>query len=189
MKQNRSDYIEFIKDDKQQKKEQTGRKMKMSTLYKLTEEYMELLAIAEEEDLDPQTLQDTFEGLQGEFEEKADNYAILIKALKGQEDMLDVEIKRLQERKQILINNQKRMKESLENAMNLTGNRKFKTLLHSFNIQKNPPSLQIDNEEAVPKEFYTLKKVFDNAAIKKYLKENGQADFAHLVQGESLRIR
>lgn len=161
----------------------------MNTLYNLTAEYMELLAMAEEEDLDPQVLADTFEGLQGEFEDKADNYAIVIKTLKGQENMLDAEIKRLQERKQILSNNQKRMKESLENAMNLTGNRKFKTLLHSFNIQKNPPSLVWDNKDAVPKEFYTLEKVFDNAAIKKYLKENGQADFAHLVQGESLRIR
>ena len=161
----------------------------MNTLYNLTAEYMELLAMAEEEDLDPQTLADTFESLQGEFEEKADNYAVMIKSLKGQEDMLDTEIKRLQERKQMLANNQKRLKESLENAMNLTGNRKFKTLLHSFNIQKNPPSLYIDDPESVPEAFYTLKKVFDNAAIKSYLKENGQADFAHLVQGESLRIR
>ena len=161
----------------------------MNTLYNLTAEYMELLAMAEDQELDPKTLQDTFEGLQGEFEQKADNYAVVIKTLKGQEDMLDAEIKRLQERKQILGNNQKRLKESLENAMNLTGNRKFKTLLHSFNIQKNPPSLYIDDPESVPEDFYTLKKVFDNVAIKNYLKENGQADFAHLVQGESLRIR
>lgn len=150
---------------------------------------MELLAMAEEEELDPKTLADTFESLQGEFEEKADNYAVVIKTLKGQEDMLDAEIKRLQGIKQVLSNNQKKLKENLENAMNLTGNRKFKTLLHSFNIQKNPPSLYIDDQEAVPEEFYTYKKVFDNAAIKNYLKENGQADFAHLVQGESLRIR
>ena len=161
----------------------------MTTLYNLTAEYMELLAMAEEEEIDPQTLADTFESLQGEFEEKADNYAVIIKTLKGQEDMLDLEIKRLQERKQVLNKNQKRLKESLENAMNITGNRKFKTLLHSFNIQKNPPSLCIDDQDAVPEEFYALEKVFNNVAIKKYLKENGQADFAHLVQGESLRIR
>lgn len=161
----------------------------MNTLYNLTAEYMELLAMAEEEDLDPEVLKGTFESLQGEFEDKADNYAVVIKTLKGQEDMLDAEIKRLQERKQILSNNQKRMKESLENAMNLTGNRKFKTLLHSFNIQKNPPSLVLDDQDAVPEEFYTLKKVFNNTAIKNYLKEHGESDFAHLVQGESLRIR
>ncbi len=161
----------------------------MNTLYNLTAEYMELLAMAEEEDLDPKALADTFESLQGEFEEKADNYAVVIKTLKGQEHMLDAEIKRLQGIKQVLSNNQKKLKENLENAMNLTGNRKFKTLLHSFNIQKNPPSLYIDDQDAVPEEFFTWKKVFDNAAIKNYLKEHGEADFAHLVQGESLRIR
>lgn len=161
----------------------------MTTLYNLTAQYMELLAMAEEEDLDPQTLRDTFEGLQGEFEEKADNYAIMIKMLKGQEDMLEAEIKRLQAKKKVLANNQKALKESLENAMNLTGNRKFKTLLHSFNIQKNPPSLVLDDQDAVPEEFYTFEKKFDTVAIKNYLNEHGKADFAHLVQGESLRIR
>ena len=64
----------------------------MTTLYNLTAEYMELLAMAEEEEIDPQTLADTFESLQGEFEEKADNYAVVIKTLKGQEDMLDTQI-------------------------------------------------------------------------------------------------
>lgn len=161
----------------------------MNTLFELTGAYLELLQLAEEEELDKQTLADTLEGLQGELEQKADQYAAVIKTLKGQEDMIDLEIKRLQERKQILVNNQKRLKETLETAMNTTGNRKFKTVLHSFNIQKNPPSLKIIDENSVPETFYTLKKVFDNAAIKQHIKDNGNTEYAELVQTESLRIR
>lgn len=161
----------------------------MNTLFELTGAYLELLQLAEEDELDQQTLADTLEGLQGELEQKADQYAAVIKTLKGQEDIIDLEIKRLQERKQTLVNNQKRLKETLETAMNTTGNRKFKTVLHSFNIQKNSPSLKIIDENSVPETFYTLKKVFDNAAIKQYIKDNGNTEYAELVQTESLRIR
>lgn len=162
----------------------------MNTLYNLTAEYMELLNMAEEEELDPQVLADTLEGMDGELEQKAENYAMMINSLNGQADMLSAEIKRLTERKKTLENNSKRMKESLENAMNLTGKRKFKTLLFSFGIQKNPPVLVVDDESKVPEEFVKIKKEIDKAALKKFVKDNENGlDFAHLEQTESLRIR
>lgn len=162
----------------------------MNTLYNLTAEYMELLNMSEEEELDPQVLADTLEGMDGELEQKAENYAMMINTLNGQADMLSAEIKRLTERKKTLENNSKRMKESLENAMNLTGKRKFKTLLFSFGIQKNPPVLVVDDESKVPEEFVKIKKEIDKAALKKFVKDNENGlDFAHLEQTESLRIR
>lgn len=162
----------------------------MATLYELTAEYMELLNMAEEEELDPQVLADTLEGMDGELEQKAENYAMMINTLNGQADMLSAEIKRLTERKKTIENNSKRMKESLENAMNSTGKRKFKTLLFSFGIQKNPPVLVVDDEDKVPEEFVKVKKEIDKAALKKFVKDNENGlDFAHLEQTESLRIR
>ena len=162
----------------------------MATLYELTAEYMELLNMAEEEELDPQVLADTLEGMDGELEQKAENYAMMINTLNGQADMLSAEIKRLTERKKTIENNSKRMKESLGNAMNSTGKRKFKTLLFSFGIQKNPPVLVVDDEDKVPEEFVKVKKEIDKAALKKFVKDNENGlDFAHLEQTESLRIR
>ena len=162
----------------------------MATLYELTAEYMELLNMAEEEEIDPQVLADTLEGMDGELEQKAENYAMMINTLNGQADMLSAEIKRLTERKKTIENNSKRMKESLENAMNSTGKRKFKTLLFSFGIQKNPPVLVVDDEDKVPEEFVKVKKEIDKAALKKFVKDNENGlDFAHLEQTESLRIR
>ena len=151
---------------------------------------MELLNMAEEEELDPQVLADTLEGMDGELEQKAENYAMMINTLNGQADMLSAEIKRLTERKKTIENNSKRMKESLGNAMNSTGKRKFKTLLFSFGIQKNPPVLVVDDEDKVPEEFVKVKKEIDKAALKKFVKDNENGlDFAHLEQTESLRIR
>lgn len=162
----------------------------MATLYELTTEYMGLLNMAEEEEVDPQVLADTLEGMDGELEQKAENYAIMINTLNGQADLLNAEIKRLTDRKKTLENNANRMKEALENIMNVTGKRKFKTLLFSFNIQKNPPVLVVDDESKVPEEFVKFKKEFDKTALKKFVKENENSlDFAHLEQKESLRIR
>ena len=67
--------------------------------------------------------------------------------------------------------------------------KKFKTDLFSFNIQKNAPALIIDNKNSIPAEYLIQREPkIDTANLKKYLKEN-KADFAHLEQSESLRIR
>lgn len=162
----------------------------MAALHQLTQEYMELLNMAEEMELDPQTLKDTLEGMDGEFEQKAENYAVIINSLLGQAEMLKAEKKRIEEREKVFLNNAERMKEALEKAMKVTGKRKFKTLLFGFNIQKNPLSLVIDDESKVPKEFVKIEKKIDRTALKKFVKDNENSlDFAHLEQTEGLRIR
>lgn len=47
----------------------------MATLYELTEEYRQLLEMMEDDSVDPEVLQDTLEGVDGEIEAKADNCA------------------------------------------------------------------------------------------------------------------
>ena len=49
----------------------------MATLYELTEEYRQLLEMMEDDSVDPEVLQDTLEGVDGEIEAKADNWASL----------------------------------------------------------------------------------------------------------------
>ena len=86
-------------------------------------------------------------------------------------------------------NNAKRLKARIYQAMLVTGKRKFKTTLFSFNIQKNTPSLVIDQEDRIPKEYWVEQAPrLDKPALKKWLKDN-PADFAHLEQSEGLRIR
>ena len=161
----------------------------MATLYEIAAEYMTLLDMAEE--IDEEVFKDTLEGIEGELEIKADNYAKVIAELENRAEGLDKESKRLAERKKAIENNIKRIKESLQVAMIATGMTKFKTELFNFGIQKNPPKLVLDKGiEDIPMEYYIFQDpIADKEKIKKELKEGKELDFAHLEQGESLRIR
>lgn len=160
------------------------------TIYELTQEYLQLLALAEDELTDPQTLDDTMEAIQGEIEDKADGYAKIMLQLSAQSEGLAKEINRLTEKKRALDNNAKQLKDRLQQAMEVTGKKKFKTDLFSFGIQKNPVALVIDDAEKIPEEFLIAQapKV-DNAGIKAALKAGQEFDWCHLTQTESLRIR
>lgn len=160
----------------------------MSTLYELTGQYMDLMEMAEE--ADPDVLRDTLEGIEGEIEDKADNYAKVIRTLEGQVDTIDAEISRLQSKKKAVKNSIDSIKSNLERSMIQTGKKKFKTDLFSFGIQKNPPTVSVKDESKIPGYFWKQKAPeLDRAALKNYLKENGATEYAELVQSESLRIR
>ncbi len=161
----------------------------MATLYELTDEYRQLLEMMEDDSIDPEVLKDTLEGVGGEIEFKAENCAKVMVELGGKVDVLDREIERLKGKKDVLNNNIKRIKQQIEKSMIDTDKKKFKTDLFSFSIQKNPPAVVIDQEEQVPKEYWIAQEPkLDRTAIKQWLKKN-EADWAHLTQTESLRIR
>lgn len=119
----------------------------MSKLYELAEEYNELLEMMEDDSVDMEVLRDTLEGVEGEIEIKAENLAKIIKELDGTATMIETEINRLKAKKDAVSNNAKSAKKYLESVMIATGKKKFKTDLFGFSIQKNPPSLVIDQEE------------------------------------------
>ena len=58
------------------------------TLYELTSDYLTLLEMAEDPDIDIQAFDDTLEGLEGEIEAKADGYAKVITTLNGDAALL-----------------------------------------------------------------------------------------------------
>jgi len=162
----------------------------MSTLYELTSDWLELLTLLED-GADEEVIQDTLEGIDYEIEVKAEGYAKLIRQLESDAAGLKTEIQRMTDRKKALENNAKRLKDNLQKAMEITGKEKFKTDLFSFNIQNNPPSFRMDANSVydIPDEFLIYKEPeIDTVKAKKYLKEN-EAEWGHLEQGRSLRIR
>lgn len=168
----------------------------MSTLYELTDDYLRLLDMADDPDTDEQAFIDTLEAIEGEIEDKADNYAKLIKELENEADGLDKEAKRLTERRDRIRSKIDRMKRSLENAMIATGKIKFKTELFTFGIQKNAPSVVLDFDEKdaraideLPEAFVNVKKTVNKTAIKEAINAGLEFDFAHLASSESIRIR
>lgn len=162
------------------------------TFYDLTEEYMQVLRMAEDPEVDETALRDTLEGLSGEIEDKVDGYCGVIAQLSSDAKGLDAQIARMAEMKASLERNIRRMKQTLQSNMELIGKPKVKTPLFSVWIQKNVPSLKLDVEDPkqLPAEYLIPQdpKV-DNARIKEELKAGAELPFAHLEQSSSLRIR
>lgn len=165
----------------------------MANLYEITQDYLQILSMMEDPELDPQTLADTMEAVEGELEIKAENYAKVMKNLEADVAGIKAEIDRLSERKKTIENNIKTMKSALQMAMETTGKTKFKTELFSFNIQKNAPTVVIDASDPnnIPPDFLKFKEPeVDKTAIKAAI-QNGMdlTGVAHLEQSESLRIK
>lgn len=157
----------------------------MATLYELTGQFNHVAEMLTDEHIEQEVIIHTLESIDAAIEEKADNYAKLIKNQESDSKGIAEEIKRLQARKQAKDNNVKNMKLSLQNAMNEIGKTKFKTELFSFNIQNNPVKVDIVDEDLIPDKFKKIKIEYDKTAIKKAENVPG----VELIQSESLRIR
>lgn len=165
----------------------------MANIYEIVSDYLKIMQMMEDPELDPQTLADTMEGIEGELEIKAENYAKVMKNLEGDINSIKAEIERLTNKKKTLENNIKNMKSALQGAMEITGKTKFKTDLFSFGIQKNAPSVIIDVSDVnnIPPDYLKFREPEVNKTAIKEAILNGEdlEGIAHLEQGQSLRIR
>ncbi|EDH0869574.1 TPA: siphovirus Gp157 family protein [Listeria monocytogenes] len=156
-------------------------------LYELTQAYNQVLEMAEE--LDTETLQDTLDSIREPIEEKADNIIKMVKSIDAEAEGLAKEVERLTKRKTALDAKAKNMKEYLESEMLKVDIRKIKSSLFTISIQKNPPSLRLEDEEKLFMFLVEQPKKLDKKAITSALKEGRDVPGAKLVQTESLRVR
>jgi hypothetical protein len=164
------------------------------TLYELTSDYLNLLEMAEDPDIDAQAFLDTLEGISGALEDKADGYAKVMRMLDGDAVAIKAEEDRLSTRRKTIENRIKHMKQSLQSMMELTGKTKFKTQLFSFNVQNNPASVVMDETDVanIPERFLKYKDPeIDRKAIKNAIKagDENAMNIAHLEQTRGLRIK
>lgn len=167
----------------------------MNTLYELTEKWQTVLSLSEE-GADEEAIENALADIGGEIEEKADGYAKIIKQLEGEAEYIKQEKDRLSSMETTLKNKAKYLKRRLEDAMILTGKNKFKTSLFCFNIQKNAPSLIIEDEaelidtliEKAPEMLHTKIEI-DKKALLSAIKGGAVYSGAKMQQSESLRIR
>ena len=163
------------------------------TLYELTSEYLDLLAMLEDPDVDEELINDTLEALGGELEVKADGYARVMRQMDADAKAIKAEEERLANRRKSLENRSAALKGRLQQMMEITGKVKFKTELFSFGIQKNPAAVVMDEQyiENIPECYLIIQEPkIDKQKIKEDLKAGLDLEgIAHLEQSESLRIR
>lgn len=158
-------------------------------LYELTQNYINLQDLLEDETISQDLIEKAMKEVSEDIEEKAENYAMIMKNFEAQAEALDKEEKRLAARKNSLRNRNKILKDNLENSMKAIGKTKFKTKLFSFNIAKNPPSLDIVDEESIPDKYIVYTKSTAKKTMIEDLKQGVIIKGVKLKQTESLRIR
>ena len=141
-------------------------------------------------DLDPEVMKDTLDSINDAIESKAENIAKLVRNLESDVAAYKEEEDRLKTKRQATENKVKWLKTYLEDNMKLTGKTKFKSGMFNFSIQKNPSSVNITDEKAIPEEFLIQQppKV-DKTSLKEILKRGIEVPGAELKQTEGLRIR
>ena len=154
----------------------------MTRLYELTGELLEIENMISEEDITADQAKDTLEALEMEFNEKAINTVKVIENFKPSIDVIDQQIKKLQAKKKALQNKQESLREYLRSNMEACEITKIECPFFSITLKKPSQAVQIDNENALPDEFVTVKTTTapDKKAILAALKKGEQVEGASL---------
>lgn len=165
------------------------------SLYQLAKDYQSLYEQIDEIPEDAFT--DTLEGIQGEFNEKADSLACFIKNLKADADEIKAEAAALKERENAKRAKADRLRAYLLEQMNAIGIRKIESARNVISVAKSPAKLVVDADfsqwaqENGRDDLLTYKQPEPNkTAIKDAIKAGTELPFAHIEDdGQSLRIR
>lgn len=168
----------------------------MGSLYELTNEMVEFLALAEDPDIDPVAFADTLEGLQFELEKKAEGYCKVLRQMESDIEAIKAEEDRLKRNRSAIENNVKRMKEALKDAMVKTGHddkNGLKAGLFQLKVAKNGGQRPLVIDGDVPEQFIKVKYENDNERIRAFLNSldnNDACAWAHLGEaGTHLAIK
>ena len=159
-------------------------------LYELTQNYLNLLDLLENPEVPADIIQSAIEEVEGNFEDKAENIVKLIKSVEGDIKTYKEEELRLSTRRKTLENKVINLKVYLESSLKAIGKKEIKGKLFTLKIQKNAPSVVIDDLNTIPKEYLKESIVLvDKTKLKDDLKNGLDVPGARLQSTESLRIR
>lgn len=157
-------------------------------LYELTSNYVQVLEMAEEMEMD--ALKDTLESIQDAIEDKAENIAKLIKCLEADAKAIKEEEQRLADRRKSIENKIASTKEYLQNQLEVSGLQKVKRPTITVAIQNNPPSVEIADESLIPTDYMIPQpSKIDKKSILTALKEGLVIEGCSLKQSKGVRIR
>lgn len=159
----------------------------MSTLYELSTMANQLYSLLQAGEIDEQIFSDTLEGIGAN--EKIEDYCEVIANLTADSENFKSEIERMSARKKAIDNNIKRMKKSLLDFLNVSGQTKAKGGTFSVAISKSQ-AVNILDETAIPDTYLVAQPPkIDKVGIKKAIKDGEDVPGAVIVINESVRIR
>ena len=117
-------------------------------LYEISNQYQEFMDMVESGEIPDEAIADTLASLDGEFEEKADNVACVIKSLLSEAQAIKAESDALLERADIKKHKAERLNDYLYQQFKLAGKSKIETSRNVLQIKKTPASVKIEDTES-----------------------------------------
>ena len=146
------------------------------TLYNITNKFAELMDMAENGELTEEQYNALGEQLTLELQQKGSGIIGYTQNEEAFIEAVDFQIKRLQDLKKARQNKLEKFKQYVKENMDRLGIAKMDTELGTLSIAKNPMSVEIENEEEIPKEFkqQVITTKIDKTAIKNHFKATGE---------------
>ena len=171
-----------------------------ATMYELEGQLLQLQQWAEEaeDDDEKQAIADTLEMVEQDFTDKAGGYFRVIRNLeaktagiKAQEDILKDEMKRLATYRGQVEKNIERIKDRMLHALTVTGKKNIKTDVGTIGSRTTQSVvITAENIYDLPDECLRYKDPEpDKTAIKDYLKEHPDCEWAHMESKTALSLR
>ena len=148
----------------------------MNRLYDITNSFLQLTNKIESGELTEEEYNKLGEELAIEFKNKSVNVIAYLQNKEALIEAIETQIKRLQEFKKVQQNGLDRFYKYVKENMERLGVKKVETELGTISLGKNPMSVEIENEDDIPKEFkkeVTAIKI-DKTAIKQHFLETGE---------------
>jgi hypothetical protein len=163
------------------------------TLYQLTSDLLAAQNALADSDFDLETINDTLEGLQGEVVQKMEGCIAISRNLESLAAQIKAAEEQMAARRKTLENRATWLKEYVRGAMEASGISKVECPYFRATIKVNPPSVVIDNFQAVPPGFMRYPPapapMPDKIAIIEAWKRDEPVPGTHLEQGRRLEVR
>lgn len=161
-------------------------------LYEINQQYDTLKKYITDTDTSEDMFKEAFDQIEAAFEDKAENIVKLIKNIEGDVEAHKVEEKRISEKRKFMENHIGRLKKMLEESMVQMDKDDVKAGTFTLKIQKNPYSVEIEDESLIPEEYKTIEQVVK--IDKKHIVDDYKVDQmmipgVNVKQTESLRIK
>jgi hypothetical protein len=164
----------------------------MANIFQINQEYLQLASILEENGGEiTEEIESQLQINREQLETKGVNYALVIRQLDGESEILDREIKRLSAIKKSKDNSLERLKNTIKDAMILHGVDSIKGDLINLSLRKSPASVVIEDENSIPDEYLIEQpKKIDKKLIGESLKKGLEVKGASLkTDSKSLIIK
>lgn len=166
----------------------------MQSLFEIATEYQLTVLKLDEMELDDQCIADTLESLSGNLQEKCTNVAKFVLNTEANAENIKAAAGIMLARAAVAQNRADRVREYLKGQMERTGVHKIECPWFVLAIKKNPPKVEITDEAAVPRQYWSQKPpppaTLDKVLIKAVISvDPSKCPGAKLVQGTRLEIK